>query len=161
MLIFIRFLVNLPTVEELKTRYGAAAVDNEDCLKAFLSKRATLPYSLKDAVDRVEACLLYCLALLLNLNFHPLLFSQVIVKQAEAEERRSRLARVNQALAQASLAGYNSLSYSQRGVLDACGGFGDLLRSGKVDMPLSDAIIQQAVAALVGALSVSCTFFYR
>jgi hypothetical protein len=78
----------------------------------------------------------------------------VIAKKAEEEEKRLRFLRVNQALAQASFGEYHRLQYSQREILDACGDLGQFLSNGKMEVPLSDAVIQQAVAALVRAVSV-------
>jgi hypothetical protein len=77
----------------------------------------------------------------------------VIAKKAEEEEKRLRYLRVSRALAQASFPEYNSLTVVQRGVMDVCGNFGELLRSGVAGFPLTDTAIQQAVTSLVGVLS--------
>ncbi len=75
----------------------------------------------------------------------------MVAKQVEEAEKRLRLTRVNQALGQASLPAYYSLGYSQLQIMGACNGFQELLHSGKAEHPLSDAVILEAVAALVSS----------
>jgi hypothetical protein len=70
--------VGLPTVDELTAKYGDDTVDDENCLGAFFSNRTTLPYSLKDAVERVEACALCSRLFYVNKSkkIHTLIYRQ-------------------------------------------------------------------------------------
>ncbi len=72
--------------------------------------------------------------------------------ETEPAELRQRMARVNAALVKAGLGFYYALlSPVERAVLDGCADLGVLLRTGRPEVPLPDAVIQLAVETLVRA----------
>ena len=73
----------------------------------------------------------------------------VIFDATEAAEQAQRRQRTNTALVSAGLPIYVQLSQIQQALLDNSNNFGQLLRTGRADMPLTDETLNGAVQILV------------
>lgn len=115
----------LPSVADLKARY-AGYVERDEFLGAYFAPRATAPFSMKQAIERVRAMI------------------SLADREIESEDRKRR---VDTALRAAGRSVFASLNAASRAALDV-DSFLALRESGDKATPLTDEHIAAALDAL-------------
>ena len=120
----------LPSYEELSATYGESLVASDEYLAAFISLRATAPYTLAEAVKRVRT-----------------LISKELTLTARAAELARKQAELDSALVAACGLPYAQLDYALRVAVDSRLPR-DLVRDADPAHALPPAALQAAAAAV-------------